>query len=532
MFFWPCAVFLAVAAGTVPFRNQSSPTGEKYLIETMTGGVALLDYDGDGRLDIFLVNGAALQDPMPKGARPDKSDPRFWNRLYRNTPAGFIDVTERAGVRGHSYGMGAAVGDYDNDGRPDLYVTNFGENNLYRNLGDGRFEDVTANAGVKGGGWSTAAAFVDYDRDGDLDLFVARYLEWDFALNKWCGARQRGHRSYCHPDEFKPVSQMLFRNNGDGTFADVSRTAGVAVESKALGVAINDYNRDGWPDIAVANDSWPQQLFRNNGDGTFREVGLTAGIAYDEDGRVYAGMGIDFADYDNDGWPDLFVNALANQRYWLYRNVKGSFEPVTGKTGLGELTRLSSGWGARFLDYDNDGLRDIFVAQGHVMDNIELTQPGVRYREPLALLRNLGGEFTRAAVPGFDVPLAARGAATGDLNGDGFLDIVVNCNNGPAVVHINRGGRGHWLSIDLQGRRSNRDGIGGRVRVETGSGREQHGFVSTASSYLSASDKRVHFGLGEDRAVRLIEVTWPSGTVQRLENVEADSVVKVVEPEK
>jgi hypothetical protein len=498
----------------------------------MTGGAALFDFDGDGRLDLFFVNGAALLDPMPAGSSPDKDLPIYWNRLYRNQPDGsFKDVTESAGVRGHSYGMGAAAADYDNDGHADLYVTNFGSNILYRNQGNGTFRDVTEKAGVAAGGWSAGAAWVDYDRDGHLDLFVARYLDWDFSKNRWCGAQKPGYRSYCHPDEFEPITHLLFRNNGDGTFADVSNHSGIkANPGKGLGVAINDFDRDGWPDIAVANDSYPQQMFRNKGDGTFEEVALTAGAAYDEDGRVYAGMGIDFQDYDNDGWPDLFVNALANQRYWLYRNLKGSFEAVSPSTGIGESTRLHSGWGARLLDYDNDGWRDLLVAQGHVMDNIELTQPGLRYREPLLLLRNRAGKF-EAVREFFKMPLAARGLAVGDVNNDAALDAAVNCLDSPARLLRNSISAGnHWLMVNTIGTKSNRDGIGARVRVLISPGRELQGFVSAAGSYVSSSDKRVHFGLGKAKQISLVEITWPSGVVQRFENVAADQILEAREP--
>jgi hypothetical protein len=517
------------------FRNEPSQTPQKYLPETMVGGVALFDYNSDGLLDLFFVNGAALTDPMPEGQQPTKSEPQYWNRLYRQKRDGsFTDVTAEAGVAGYLYGQGVAVGDYDNDGHPDLYVTNFGRNILYRNNGDGTFEDATAQAGVAGGGWSTGAMFVDYDADGFLDLAVARYLDWDFTTNRWCGERKEGYRAYCHPNEFGPVTHLLFHNNGDGTFADVSRSSGFGRHpGKGLGVAFNDFDRDGRPDIFVANDSFPQQLFRNLGDGAFEEKALVVGVGFDEDGRTFAGMGIDFVDYDNDGWPDVFVNALARQKYALYRNHGGIFDYVSGPTGVASATQTHSGWGTKLIDYDNDGWKDIFVAQGHVMDNVALTQPDVRYREPFLLMRNIQGTFTdvsKQGGPDFQVERAARGAAFGDLNNDGFVDIVVNCNAEPAVILRNMGNGNHWLMIDTVGTVSNRDGIGAQIRLVAESGAEQFGLVSTAGSYLSASDKRVHFGLGAETKAKLVEITWPSGVVQRIENVSANQMLIVTEP--
>ncbi|MEX2261354.1 MAG: CRTAC1 family protein [Bryobacteraceae bacterium] len=524
------------AISGINFRHQASRTAQKYLPESMGAGVAMLDYNKDGHLDLFFVNGAALLDPMPAGKQADKSDARFWNRLYRSDGGGaFTDVTKEAGLSGHSYGMGAAVGDFDNDGWPDLYVTGLGRNTLYRNNGDGTFGDITEKAGVGGGGWSAGACFVDYDRDGRLDLIVARYLEWNFSHNPYCGERKPGYRSYCHPDQFQPISHLAYRNNGDGTFRDVSKESGIAAHpGKGLGIAINDFDRDGWPDVLIANDSFPQQLFRNKTDGTFEELGAIQGVGYDEDGRTFAGMGVDFADYDNDGWSDIVVNALANQRYALFRNNKGSFDYVSGPSGVSRITMLHSGWGMRFIDYDNDGWKDVFVGQGHVMDNIELTQPSIRYLEPVLLMRNEQGRFqdvSKDSGAPFRAPIAARGVAFGDLNNDGFLDAAINCNDGPAVILRNEGGNGnHWLLVDTVGTAGNRDGIGAKLRLVSEAGLEQHAVVSTAGSYLSASDKRVHFGLGRDRAARLLEVTWPSGAVQRIEKIAADQVLTVREP--
>jgi enediyne biosynthesis protein E4 len=532
----PLPTFADVTARSgVKFKNEASLTAQKYLLESMCGGVAMLDYDGDGWLDLFFVNGAAIEDPMPAGKMPDKSDPRYWNRLYHNNRDGtFTDVTQVAGVRGHSYGMGVAVGDFDNDGRPDLYVANFGRNILYHNNGDGTFTDVTEKAGAAADGWSTSACWVDYDRDGRLDLIVARYLDWGFEKNIWCGAHKPGYRAYCHPDQFPAATHILFHNNGDGTFTDVSKKSRISLSpGKGLGIAINDFDLDGWPDILIANDSFPQQLFRNNHDGTFTEIGLKSGVAYDEDGSTFAGMGLDFEDYDNDGLPDVFIDALGNQKYALFHNVKGSFEYVTSPSGVGGITMQHSGWGAKFCDYDNDGWKDLFVGQGHVMDNIELTQPSLRHMEPLLLMRNTGGKFqdvTRQSGEAMLTPRPARGVAFGDLDNDGFIDLAINCNNQPAVVLRNQGGNGnHWLLINTVGTASNRDGIGARIRLVGESGAQQFVTISTASSYLSASDKRAHFGLGKDKTARLVEITWPSGTVQKLENVKADQILTVTE---
>jgi hypothetical protein len=532
----PAAFADATLSSKIGFKHQASPTSEKYLPESMGAGVAMFDYDNDGYLDLFFVNGAFIRDPMPQGAVPEKSDPRFWNRLYRNNHDGtFTDVTEKAGLQGRLYGMGVAVGDYDNDGNCDLLITNLGGNTLYHNNGDGTFTDVTAKAGVSGDGWCTGACFFDYDRDGYLDLVVARYLEWSFAANVYCGLHRPGYRDYCHPDQFKSVSHLVYRNNGDGTFTNVSKTSGIGASlGKGLGIAINDFDGNGWPDLFIANDSYPEQLFRNNRDGTFTNVAIAAGAAYNQNGSVFAGMGADFADYNNDGWPDLFVNALANQKYVLLRNDKGIFEDVTDQSGVGAITLQHSGWGAKFIDYDNDGRLDLFVAQGHVMDNIELTDPGLHYREPFLLMKNTGGQFRDVSTEGgpiFQVPFSARGAAFGDLDNDGYIDVAVNCNNGPAIILRNQGNnRSHWLLVNLVGSKSNRDGIGSKIRVVSEDGAEQHRFVSTAGSYLSASDKRAHFGLGSSKKVRLVEITWPSGAVQRLEWLAADQILTVHEP--
>jgi hypothetical protein len=523
------------AKSGIRFQHQASRTSRKYLPESMGAGVAIFDYDNDGWLDLFFVNGAKLQDPMARGSSPDKSDPRYWNRLYHNNRDGtFTDITEKAGLQGRLYGMGVATGDYDNDGNVDLLVTNLGGNILYHNNGDGTFTDVTAKAGVGGSGWCTGACFVDYDRDGSLDLMVSRYVQWDFS-EVYCGEHRPGYRAYCHPDQFEPITHFMFHNNGDGTFTDLSKKCGIASSpGKGLGVAIDDFDGDGWPDIFVANDSVAEQLFRNNHEGTFTEVALISGLGYDQNGHAFAGMGADFGDYKNTGWPSVFVNALANQKYKLFRNDKGTFEDVTDSIGLGASTLSHSGWGAKWIDYDNDGWLDLFVAQGHVMDNIQLTEPSLRYLEPPLLLRNDQGRFSNVSPQSgsiFTTPIAARGAAFGDLDNDGRVDVAINCNDGPAIILHNRVGNGnHWLILNLTGTSSNRDAIGSKIRLVTESGQQQTRFLSTAGSYLAASDKRAHFGLGSSKKIRLIEITWPSGIVQRLESVSADQILQVKEP--
>ncbi|HYI97961.1 MAG TPA: CRTAC1 family protein [Bryobacteraceae bacterium] len=524
----------AYVATDLPFVYEPSKTSRKYLLEAVGSGVALFDHDGDGRLDIYMVNGAAIRDPMPKGGVPDKSDPRFWNRLYRNTESGrFEDVTERVGLRGTHYGMGAAAADFDNDGDTDLYVTGYRANQLFRNEG-GKFTDITAQAGVAGGGWSTGAAWIDADNDGKLDLAVARYMEWDFEPDEWCGVRKEGYRSYCHPDRFKPATYFLYRNLGGGKFADHSASSGFGkAPGKGMGIAVADYDLDGKVDIAVANDAAPQQLFHNEGGMRFTEVAFDNNVAYDDDGRVFSGMGIEFADYDNDGRPDLLVNALALQCYALYRNKPGEFEYVSAHAGITTPTRNHSGWGMRIADLDNDGLPDIVVAQSHVMDNIELTQPSVKYKEPLLLLRNDGKRFvddTRSAGPAVSQPRAGRGAAFGDLDNDGVIDMVVSAQQEHAVV-LRRAPSStqHWLLVKLEGTAGNRDGIGARVRIAAG-GRQQFRTVSTAGSYLSSNDVRAHFGLGATKIIDELEVEWPSGKRQKITGVAVDRILTLREP--
>jgi hypothetical protein len=518
----------------VNFQYMASHTSKKYLPETMGSGVAQFDYDNDGRLDIFLVNGAPLSDPTPKGTIPQKSGPHYWNHLFHQKPDGtFEDVTEKAGLQGVGYGMGVAVGDYDNDGYEDLYVTALGGNKLYHNNGNGTFTDVTDKAGVSGSGWSTSAAWVDLDNDGLLDLVVLRYLQWDFD-DIWCGEHKEGYRAYCHPDIFEPIAPLVFHNEGNGHFTEVSQNIGISKPGKGLGIAIADYDRDGKVDIFVANDSMMEFLYHNKGNGTFEETGLLSQVAVDGDGRTYAGMGVDFADYTNNGLPGLLITDLANQRYALYQNNgDSSFTYSSFNTGLGRITMPHSGWGTRFLDYDNDGWKDIIVAQGHDLDTVELNYPNLRYREPMLLLHNTGRDFVdvsaNSGVP-FLQPWLGRGLATGDIDNDGRVDVLVSTNDGP--VHLLRNEtptNNHWLTLSLVGHKSNRDAIGAEVKLVTASG-SQFVTITTAGSYLSSSDKRAHFGLGADSLAQAIEIRWPSGIVQKLTNIRADQTLQIDEP--
>jgi hypothetical protein len=524
----------------VNFKQEQSATSIKYLVETMGGGVALFDYDNDGRLDMFFTNGARLLDPMPANGRPDKSDQKYWNRLFhQNADGTFTDMTEKAGVSGKNtgiYSMGVAVGDYDNDGCEDFLVTGYGGNVLYHNNCDGTFTDVTSRAGVKASGWTVSAGFFDYNNDGRLDLFVTRYLDWSFEKNIYCGDRVPGYRAYCHPKHFNPVPSLLYRNNGDGTFTDVSKESGIADQpGKALGIGFADYDNDGWTDVFVANDSIQSFLFRNNGNGTFTETGVSAGAGLNQDGNTFAGMGTDFADFDNDGLPDIIVSDLSNERYVLFRNLgAGMFADESSSSGLARITMLFSGWGTKFFDYDNDGWKDLFVAQGHVLDNVEKTAGNLKYEQPPLLLHNDHGKFARV-IEGkvFEQSRAGRGAAFGDIDNDGYVDIVVsNLGQSPSVLRNCTPHQNNWLGMRLEGTRSNRDGIGARIEVTSGSGLRQFYTVSTSSSYASASDRRIIVGLGSDRVAKLIIIRWPSGIVQKLTDIGAGRMLAIKEPQR
>lgn len=520
----------------IHFKNNNSATAEKYLIETMTGGVAIFDYDNDGWPDIFLVNGAKIHAGQRDGEAPDKSAPEFWNRLYRNNHDGtFTDVTEKAGVRGSGFGMGAAVGDFNNDGFEDLLVTNFEGVILYRNNGDGTFTDVTQKSGLRTEGWMSSAGFFDYDNDGKLDLFICRYVDWNFSKNKYCGSRVEGGRSYCHPDNFKPISDYLFHNNGDGTFTDVSVKSHIATTpGKGLGLAFADFNNDGRLDITVANDSFQQFLFINNGDGTFTENALPAGVGYTDEGKVFAGMGTDAADIDDDGRPDIVTTALSNETYaYFHNNGDGTFNYDTNISRLGQLTRLLGGWGMRIFDYDNDGRKDLFFANSHVMDNIEKMQPHLEYLQPPLLLKQVDGKFVNVSAQSgkiFAEKWASRGAAFGDLDNDGDIDIVVETCGGSAYVLRNDGGnQNNWIGLDLRGTKSNRDAIGAKVKLTSASGKVQYAMVTTTASYQSAQDKRLIFGIGREQSVRSIDITWPSGIKQKIEGPEVRKMLTITE---
>ncbi len=520
---------IAARAG-LHFILRNSATGEKHQIETMPGGVAALDYDRDGWLDVFFTNGAGQP-------RLEKSGPAYHNRLFRNRGDGrFEDVTARAGLQGTGYDMGVAAADYDNDGFPDLFVAGVNGNRLYRNRGNGSFEDATARAGMLRAGppaWSIAAGWFDYDRDGRLDLFVVRYVVWDPAREPFCGAADRSYHTYCHPKFYAGLPNQLWRNNGDGTFTDVSAASGIgAYTGKGMGVAFADYDQDGDTDVFVANDTVPNFLFRNlfgNGGGRFVEVASEAGVAYNDDGRALSSMGVDFRDADNDGREDLFVTALVHETFPLFRNLgRGLFEDRTYPSRIGRATMQWSGWGTGLYDFNNDGVKDIFCANGDVNDNAEVYSSR-RSRQPNGVLvAGEGGVYSPLAVGPAGLH---RGAAFGDFDNDGRIDVVVTRLNEPALLlrNVTTGG-GRWLRLRLEGRRGNRDGLGARVRLVSASGRRQWNQATTSVGYASSSESIIHFGLGAQTGVREVEIRWPSGAVQKLENPPAGRLITVREP--
>jgi enediyne biosynthesis protein E4 len=525
-------VFEEVARSSgIRFTVDNSATPAKHQIETMAGGVAVLDFNNDGLLDIYFTNGAEI--PSLR-----KSSSRFWNRLYRNDGNfRFTDVTERAGVAGRGYNIAAAAADFDNDGDTDLFVAGVNGNILYRNQRDGSFVDVTKDAGLAhphpryGIMWGIHGTWLDYDRDGWLDLMVVNYCQWNVAKEPDCSEGGPAVRSYCHPRYYKPLPNQLFRNNRDGTFTDVSESTGLARHlGKGMGAAVADFNRDGWPDIFVANDTEPNLLFRSDNGRTFTEVGLENGVALNQFGKALSSMGADFRDIDNDGWPDIFVTTLSNEGFLLFRNRKGSFDDFSDQSRLTSLSLPWSGWSNMAADLNNDGWKDLFAVNGHSIDNIELFQ-NREYKQPnLLLVQSAPLHFRSAHHTAWERKAAYRGAAFADFDNDGRLDLVVSALNQPALLLRNVTPGAHSISLHLTGRRSNRSGLGAVVTAELDDGRTLTNSASTSVGYASSSDPRVHFGLGEARVVRL-SVEWPSGARQRIDRPDRDRVAHVTEEE-
>jgi enediyne biosynthesis protein E4 len=522
-------VDVARSAG-ITFQHDNAASPEKYLIETMGSGCGWIDYDQNGLLDLYLVNGAATRVYSPKQS--------VHSALYRNNGDGtFTDVTGKAGVGAEGlFGMGVAVGDYDNDGFPDLFALGYGRCILYHNNGDGTFTDVTARAGVENSGrWASSAAWFDYDNDGRLDLVIANYVDWSPERNFYCGDQGPGLRSYCHPDDFHDQPPTLYHNNDDGTFTDVSKASGIGLKGgNGLGVVTFDYDNDGWQDIFIANDHMPNFLFHNNRDGTFREVGYVAGVAVSSEGQFEAGMGTDAADATGSGRMDLIVTHLDMQLARFYQNLGDqTFDDATLRSKIGYATYHRSGFGTRFMDYDNDGAPDLFMANGHVLDNIQRYHADTQYAEPKLMFRNNGrGIFENVSNllgPDFQLPRVSRGVAVADFDNDGDLDILVN-NNGqaPQLLRNDGGNANHWLQILLIGTQSNRDGVGARVKVSAGD-LILHDQRKGGMSYQSAQDPRLHFGLGQHSNVDSVEIRWPSGSATNLANLKSDRIIAVKE---
>ncbi len=519
----------------IHFHHERAASGQKLYLETMGAGVAWIDYNRDGFLDAFFVNSGYT--PFFHPEKPPQP------ALYRNNGDGtFTDVTQVAGIRTDgTFFFGVAVADFDNDGYPDIYMTGYRHSVLYHNNGDGTFTDVTAKAGVgDDSAWATAAGWFDYDRDGKLDLLVTNYVQFDTDHPISCGENKPGYRAYCHPDSFSGSSPRLYHNNGDGTFTDVTRKAGlVNNDGKSLAVLLSDLNNDGWPDIFIANDTQRNFLYLNNGDGTFRDVSYTSGAGFSEEGKPEAGMSADAADVRNNGLYDLYVSHLDFQLNRYYRgNGDGTFLDATIPSGLGQTNFLNSSFGARFFDFDNDGWRDLLVINGHILDNIALYHPSVAYAEEKKLYRNIGGgrfvDATKTQDAGFRAPRVGRGLAVGDYDNDGWLDFLVNNNGEDAQLFHNDGGarpyarRNHWLGVHLIGTKSNRDAIGAAVKLIAGD------FVSNdqakgGMSYCSAQDPRIYFGLGKHARVDTMEITWPSGSREVIHDLAGNQIVTIEE---
>jgi len=510
----------------IHFTHNNAVSGKKWLPETMGSGVAFLDYDNDGWQDILLVNGEDWSSPKKRHTTL---------ALYHNNHDGtFTDVTQKSGLGVEMFGMGVAVGDYDNDGFDDIFITALGQSRLFHNNGNGTFTDVTQKAGLAGPHeFSTAAAWVDYDRDGHLDLVVGNYLQWSPETDIYCTLDGKT-KSYCTPESYKGASVRLWHNRGNGTFEDTTQKAGLFdTSSKSLGIAILDANQDGWPDIFISNDTQPNKLYMNNANGTFTEKAVPSGVAYSEDGVARAGMGVAAADYDRSGYPSLVITNFSNQMLAFYHNERnGLFVDEAPHSEVGRASLLTLGFGCFFFDYDLDGWPDIYIANGHIEDAIERVQPRVRYAEPPHLFRNLGGgkfsEVTDAMGRAFASPRVARGAAYGDINNDGALDVLVSTNGGPAALFKNTGATNHGLRIKLVGTKSNRDGFGATVRVTNGSD-TQTKMLTSGGSYLSSSELILTFGLGDRAKADAIEIRWPSGQIDRAANVPADQIITVKE---
>jgi len=517
------------AESGISWVHRNGRSSEMFPPETVGAGCAFIDYDNDGWMDLYLVNSGKCDffDPSPS----------LRNALYRNNRDGtFTDVTEKAGVPGGGYGMGVAVGDYNGDGWPDLLVTQYNGAILYRNNGDGTFTDVTKKAGLPTTGWATSAVWFDYDNDGKLDLFICRFIDFDRSKNKFCGNRETGFRYYCTPRVYEPAPSWLFRNNGDGTFTDVSEDSGIAKSlGKAWGVVACDVNNDGLMDLFVANDTLANFLFLNHGKGKFQEMGLQSDVGLNAEGHARSGMGVDAADYDQDGWIDLFVTNIDQEMYSLYHNNQdGSFDDMAIPNGIGKVTRLMSGWGVKFFDYDNDGNVDLFLANGHPDDKIEEHSSAVKYYEPLLLFRGTGKGFedvSSSSGPVFAKPYAARGMAVGDFNNDGALDVLVAVNNDSPLLLRNRVGlRNHWVGVNLSARQANPDAVGALVTWQAGDLRRSV-FKTAGGSYLSSHDPRLILGIGTNQKIDWVEVKWPapSGRVERFTNLPINRYATLVE---
>jgi enediyne biosynthesis protein E4 len=513
------------AQAGIKFVHNAGKTGKKYLPETLGSGAAFFDADGDGWIDILLVNG---KDWTPRGRHTTAA-------LYRNNHDGtFTDITRGSGLDVEIYGIGVAVADFDNDGRDDVYITALEGDRLFHNEGNGKFKDVTAASGIKNANFGTSAAWLDYDRDGKLDLFVANYVQWTEKGDVWCSLDGKV-KSYCTPESYKGTSSRLFHNLGGGRFEDVTNKAGLGdPTSKSLGVTILDFDNDGWPDIFVSNDTQPNKLYHNNKNGTFSEKGVSAGVAYGEDGVARGAMGVDWADYDRTGRADLLVGNFSNQMLGLYHNEgNGLFVDEAPRSSVGRESLLSLSFGVFFFDYDLDGYPDILAANGHIEEEIGRVQPKIKYQEPPLLFRNLGAKkfenVSNAVGADFQKPLVGRGAIYGDFDHDGDLDVLITSNSGPAHLYRNDGGnRNKWISIRTIGTKSNRDGIGASVAISSASGKQWNA-VRSGSSYASQSDMALVFGLGQDPVVNSIEVTWPGGTKQKFANVPANQFITIDE---